>query len=64
MKMNYWPRILPTVWCICPRTYAPWRCPAPAEGLSETDVAKITDAVLANTDYTAAQINVIEVMNY
>lgn len=38
--------------------------PAPAEGLSETDVAKITDAVLANTDYTAAQINVIEVMNY
>lgn len=38
--------------------------PAPAEGLSETDVARVTDAVLANTDYEAAQINVIEVMNY
>ena len=36
--------------------------PAPAEGLSEADVARITDAVQANTDYTMSQINVIEVM--
>lgn len=36
--------------------------PSPADGLAEAEVAKITDAVLANTDYTAAQINVIEVM--
>ena len=38
--------------------------PAPSEGLTEADVAVITDAVTANTDYSAAQINVIEVMNY
>ena len=36
--------------------------PSPMEGLSDSDVAKITDTVLANTDCTAAQINVIEVM--
>ena len=36
--------------------------PAPSEGLSEADVARITDAVQANTDYTMSQINVIEVM--
>ena len=35
--------------------------PAPADGLSATDVAKITDAILAETSYTAAQIRVIEV---
>lgn len=38
--------------------------PAPAEGLTEADVAKVTDAVMANTQLTAAQINVIEVMDY
>ena len=38
--------------------------PAPSEGLSEAAVARITDAVLANTDLTTAQINVIQVMNY
>lgn len=37
--------------------------PAPSEGLSEADVAKITDAVLSNTDLTTAQINVIQVMD-
>ncbi len=36
---------------------------APSSGLEEKDVARITDAVTANTDYTPAQINVIEVMN-
>lgn len=38
--------------------------PAPAEGLSEADVARVTDAVTSNTSYTPSQINVIEVMNY
>ena len=38
--------------------------PSPPEGLAEADVALITDAVMANTDCSAAQINVIEVMNY
>lgn len=38
--------------------------PAPAEGLSEADIARVTDAVLSNTDYAASQINVIEVMYY
>ena len=38
--------------------------PAPEEGLSEADVALITDAVMANTNYSPAQINVIEVMNH
>ncbi|MBQ3275434.1 MAG: SpoIIIAH-like family protein [Oscillospiraceae bacterium] len=38
--------------------------PAPTEGLAETDVARITDAVMANSQLTAAQINVIEVMDY
>ena len=37
---------------------------APSEVLSEADVARVTDAVLSNTDLTAAQINVIEVMDY
>ena len=38
--------------------------PSSAEGLTEAEVARITDAVLANTDYIASQINVIEVMAY
>ncbi|MBR6207634.1 MAG: SpoIIIAH-like family protein [Oscillospiraceae bacterium] len=37
--------------------------PAPMEGQEEACIAQVTDAVLSNTDYTAAQINVIEVMN-
>lgn len=35
--------------------------PAPAEGLAAEDVAKITDAVVAETDFAATQIRVIEV---
>jgi len=38
--------------------------PAGADGLTETDVAQVTDAVISNTDLTAAQISVIEVMDY
>ena len=38
--------------------------PAGADGLSETQVAQVTDAVTSNTDFTAAQISVIEVMDY
>ena len=38
--------------------------PAPAEGLTEEEVARVTETILSNTDYTAGQINVIEVMNY
>ena len=38
--------------------------PSPEEGLAEADVALITDAVMANTDYSPSQINVIEVINY
>ena len=37
--------------------------PSAAEGLTEAQVAQITDAVLSNTEFTAAAINVIEVMN-
>ena len=37
--------------------------PASSEGLTEVEVARITDAVTANTACTAAQINGIEVMN-
>ena len=36
--------------------------PAPSEGLTQAELARITDAVQANTDYTMSQINVIEVM--
>lgn len=36
--------------------------PSPPEGLTEAEVARITDAVRANTEYTMSQINVIEVM--
>ena len=35
--------------------------PAPADGLTETQVAQITDAVVTNTDYAAANLNIIEV---
>ena len=35
--------------------------PAPAEGLVAEDVAKITDAIVAETDYSATQIRIIEV---
>lgn len=35
--------------------------PAPAEGLSEEAVARITDIILSETDYSAAQLNIIEV---
>ncbi len=35
--------------------------PAPAEGLSEAAVAKITEMVTNETEYTAAQLNVIEI---
>ena len=37
--------------------------PSGADGLIETQVAQITDAVLSNTEMTAAAINVIEVRN-
>ena len=36
--------------------------PAPAQGLEEEQVARITEAVRANTDYSPSQINVIAVM--
>ena len=35
--------------------------PAPAKGLTEADVAKITDAVTSSSAYTVEQIKVIEV---
>ena len=35
--------------------------PAAADGLTETQVAQITDAVLTNTDYAASDLNIIEV---
>ena len=35
--------------------------PAPAEGLTEADVAKVTDAVTSSSAYTVEQIKVIEV---
>lgn len=35
--------------------------PAPMEGLTAVQVARITDAVLSNTDYTAESLNVIEI---
>ncbi|MEG1632707.1 MAG: SpoIIIAH-like family protein [Oscillospiraceae bacterium] len=35
--------------------------PAPVEGLSETQVAQITDAITAETEYEATQIKVIEI---
>ena len=35
--------------------------PAPAQGLAVEDVAKITDAIVAETDFAATQITIIEV---
>ena len=35
--------------------------PAPEEGLSAASVARITETVTAETDYTASQLNVIEI---
>ena len=35
--------------------------PAPANGLNEASVAKITETVTSETDYTAAQLKVIEI---
>ncbi len=35
--------------------------PAPVEGLTDTQVAQITEAVVSNTDYTAQSLNIIEV---
>lgn len=35
--------------------------PAPVEGLTDTQVAQITEAVISNTDYTAQSLNIIEV---
>lgn len=37
--------------------------PAPATGLASEDVAKITDAVISETKFTASQIKIIEVKN-
>ena len=38
--------------------------PAPKDGLTAEDVAKVTDSIVTNTGLSAAQINVIEVKNY
>ncbi len=35
--------------------------PAPVDGLTETQVAQITEAVISNTDYTAQALNIVEV---
>lgn len=35
--------------------------PAPVEGLTDTQVAQITEAVVSNTDYPAQSLNIIEV---
>ena len=35
--------------------------PAPSDGLSEEAVARITDIICNETDYQAAQLNIIEV---
>lgn len=35
--------------------------PAPSEGLSEATVARITETITSETDYTASQLNVIEI---
>jgi stage III sporulation protein AH len=35
--------------------------PAPMEGLSEVEVARITDTITSETDFTLEQINIIEV---
>lgn len=38
--------------------------PAPQEGLTEADVARVTDTILSNSDYSTEQINIIEVKTY
>ena len=35
--------------------------PAPMEGLSEEAVARVTDIICSETEYAAAQLNIIEV---
>ena len=35
--------------------------PAPAEGLSQADIARVTETITSETDYTAAQIRIIEI---
>ena len=35
--------------------------PAPIEGLSEEDIARITDIICTETEYDASQLNIIEV---
>ncbi len=35
--------------------------PAPAEGLTDAQVAQITDAVVANTEFAAPALNIIEI---
>ena len=35
--------------------------PAPADGLSEASVARITDTITSETEYTPSQIKIIEV---
>ena len=37
--------------------------PAPMEGLSEAAVARITDTITSETDYTASQLTLIEIKN-
>lgn len=37
--------------------------PAPVEGLTDSQVAQITDAVLTNTDFSATALNIIEIKN-
>lgn len=37
--------------------------PAPEEGLDEAAVAQITQTVLANSDYTASELNILEIKN-
>lgn len=37
--------------------------PAPEEGLTAEDVAKITDTIVAETDFAATQLRIIEVKN-
>ena len=38
--------------------------PAPVEGLTEADVARVTETVLSTTGLEASQINIIEVKNH
>ena len=35
--------------------------PAPEEGLSDAEIARLTETITSETDYTASQIRVIEV---